>query len=91
MRVMDRGVESEYVSIGRVIAARRRQGYGSRILTEGIRVAREYLKAGRIYLEAQVYARRFYELQGFRQVSDEFTEDGIMHIRMLRDCLPGSY
>ena len=36
-----------------------------------------------IYLEAQVYARRFYERQGFRQVSDEYIDDGIPHIRML--------
>ena len=68
LRVMDRGVESEDVSIGRVIAARRRQGYGSRILKEGIRVARETFGAERIYLEAQVYAKRFYALHGFRQI-----------------------
>ncbi len=83
LRVMDRGVESEYVSIGRVIAVKRRNGIGSRILKEGIRVAREVFNAEAIYLEAQVYARRFYERQGFRQVSDEYIDDGIPHIRML--------
>lgn len=83
LRVMDRGVESEYVSIGRVIAVKRRSGIGSRILEEGIRVAREVFNAEAIYLEAQVYARRFYERQGFRQVSDEYIDDGIPHIRML--------
>ncbi len=85
LRVMDRGVESADVSIGRVVAARRRQGLGSRVLREGIRVAREVFGADRIYLEAQVYARRFYERQGFRQASEEFLEDGIPHIRMLLD------
>lgn len=83
LRVMDRGAESEHVSIGRVIAARRRQGLGNRVLSEGIRVAREYFGADRIYLEAQVYARPFYERQGFRQISEEFMDDGIPHVRMM--------
>ena len=83
LRVMDRGVESEHVSIGRVIAVKRRGGIGSRLLREGIRVAREVFNAESIYLEAQAYARRFYERQGFRQISDEYVDDGIPHIQML--------
>ncbi len=83
LRVMDRGAESEYVSIGRVIAARRRQGLGSRILREGIRAAREVFGAERIYLEAQTYARGLYEKQGFRVISEEFLLDGIPHVKML--------
>lgn len=82
LRVMDRGVENEAVSIGRVLAVKRRQGLGTKILTEGIRAAQEYFQADRIYLEAQVYARELYEKLGFRQISDVFLEDGIPHIRM---------
>ena len=85
LRVMDRGVESEYASIGRVVAAKRRAGLGSRVLQMGIRAAREAYGPGPVYLEAQTYARSFYEKQGFRQISDEFMLDGIPHIRMLRD------
>lgn len=33
-------------------------------------------------IEAQVYAREFYEKLGFVQQSDEFDEDGIPHILM---------
>jgi len=83
VRVMDRGVESGYVSIGRVVAARRRSGLGSRILAEGIRAARERFGAEEIYLEAQTYAEGFYEKQGFQRVSEEFPVDGIPHIKML--------
>ena len=85
LRVMDRGVESEHVSIGRVIAVKRRSGIGTQMLSEGIRVAKEYFAADTIYLEAQVYAKPFYEKSGFRQVSDEFLEDGIPHIKMIRE------
>ena len=77
---------SEYVSIGRVIAVKRRRGIGSQVLSEGIRTASEYFGADKIYLEAQVYAKSFYEKAGFRQVSDEFLEDGIPHIQMIREA-----
>ncbi len=83
LRVLDRGVESEHVAIGRVIAVKRRCGLGSRILVEGIKAAREQFGADRIYLEAQTYARGLYEKQGFRQISDEFLLDGIPHVKMI--------
>ena len=83
LRILDRGVEKEHVAIGRVIAVKRRCGLGSRILEEGIRAAKELLDADKIYVEAQSYAREFYEKQGFRQVSDEFLLDGIPHVRMI--------
>ena len=85
LRIMDRGVSSEYVTIGRVIAVKRRQGLGSRILAEGVRLARERFGAEQIYLEAQVYAKALYEKQGFRAISDPFPEDGIPHVKMLLD------
>ncbi len=85
LRIMDRGVESEHVSLGRVVSRSRREGIGSRILSEGIRLARDIFHTNVIYLEAQVYAKEFYEKQGFRQISDEFMEDGIPHIKMLRE------
>lgn len=85
LRVMDRGKESEYVSIGRVIAVKRRCGMGSQILAEGIKTAKDFFSADGIYLEAQTYARGLYEKQGFRQISEEFLLDGIPHIKMLTE------
>ena len=85
LRILERGVKSEWVTIGRVIAVKRRAGLGTRILREAIRVAEERFDAEAIYLEAQTYARALYEKQGFRQISEEFLEDGIPHIKMLRE------
>ena len=68
--------------IGRVIAARRGQGLGARILAEGVRFARDGLGAGSVALSAQSYARGFYEKAGFSAISPEFLEDGIPHIKM---------
>lgn len=83
LRVLEAGVSYDEVSIGRVIAVKRRQGYGSRIVAEGIRVAREKLGAKAIRIEAQTYARRLYEKLGFVQTTEEFLDDGIPHIGML--------
>ena len=83
LRIMDAGVESEYVSIGRVLTLDRRQGLGTRILSEGVRIAKEYFGADRIYLEAQTYAKELYAGLGFREISGEFILDGIPHVKML--------
>ena len=87
LRIMDRGAESEYISIGRVIAVKRRCGMGSQILAEGIKAAKDIFDADSIYLEAQTYAKKFYEKQGFRQISEEFLLDGIPHIKMLLETV----
>ena len=83
LRVMDKGAESDCVSLGRVVSAKRRCGLGTGILQKGIQVAQEVYGAEAIYLEAQTYARGLYENLGFRQMSDEFMLDGIPHIKMI--------
>ena len=82
LRVLPPGTTFDAASIGRVIAVKRRQGLGSRIVAEGIRTARERFGAQTITIEAQTYARALYERAGFVQTSQEFLEDGIPHIRM---------
>lgn len=71
------------MSIGRVLTLKRGRGLGSKILSEGINVAKERMHADKIKIEAQSYAREFYEKTGFKQVSDEFLEGGIPHIQMV--------
>ena len=81
-RVCPAGTHMEEVSIGRVITVERGKGYGKRIMLEGIQAAQERFGAKRIDIEAQEYARGFYEQVGFRQSSEPFILDGIPHIRM---------
>lgn len=83
LRVLPAGETFEEVSIGRVIAVKRRRGLGTKIVAAGIDVAREKLGAKKIKIEAQTYARALYEKLGFVQVGEEFLEDGIPHIPML--------
>ena len=81
-RVCPAGTHMNEVSIGRVITTVRGKGYGKLIMLEGIKAAREHFGATRIDIEAQEYARGFYEQVGFRQSSEPFILDGIPHIKM---------
>lgn len=83
LRVIDKGVSFEEVSIGRVLTLKRGCGLGNKILLEGIKIAKERMNADKIRIEAQSYAKIFYEIAGFKQVSEEFLEDGIPHIQMI--------
>lgn len=82
LRVLPKDISFEDVSIGRVLTIKRGQGLGYKILLEGIKVAKDRLKADKIKIEAQLYAKEFYERVGFKQISDDFLEDGIPHILM---------
>ncbi len=81
-RVLPKGVTFPEVSLGRVIAVKRRMGLGTKIVREAVRVAKEKFGADCITIEAQTYARKLYENLGFKQTSEEFLEDGIPHIQM---------
>lgn len=83
LRLLPAHTTFDTVSIGRVIAMKRRQGLGSRIVAEGIHAAQELFGAEKITIEAQTYARVLYEKAGFVQSSEEFLEDGIPHIQMI--------
>lgn len=82
LRVLPKGATHEEVSIGRVIAVKRRCGLGTQIVKAGISVAKEQFGAERIDIGAQTYARELYEHVGFVQSGEEFLEDGIPHIPM---------
>jgi ElaA protein len=70
------------VSLGRIIAKKRLCGLGRRIVAEGIKAAGDFFKADTIVIGAQIQAGKFYEKQGFIQISEEFLEDDIPHIKM---------
>lgn len=82
LRVMPPAHNGEAAVIGRVLARKRRMGLATRVLEAGIAAAQERFGASAIRLDAQTYARGLYEKLGFRQVSEEFLEDGIPHIGM---------
>lgn len=84
-RVCPAGTHMKEISIGRVITTERGKGYGKQIMLHAIDAAVEHFDATRIDIEAQEYARGFYERVGFRQFSEPFMLDNIPHIQMTWD------
>lgn len=81
-RVCPAGTHMDEISIGRVITTERSKGYGKQVMIHAIDTAIEYFGATRIDIEAQEYARGFYEGVGFKQSSNTFMLDAIPHIKM---------
>ncbi len=74
--------QNDTCHIGRVIAATKRKEYGTQIMKTAIKFASDILHAQSINIEAQTYAKKFYEKLGFITTSEPFDEDGIQHIKM---------
>ena len=81
-RICPAGTHMTEISIGRVITTERGKGYGKQIMHHAIDAAIDYFGATQIDIEAQEYAKGFYEGVGFRQSSVSFMLDGIPHIKM---------
>ena len=81
-RVCPAGTHMTEISVGRVITTERGKGYGRQIMLHAIDAAIEHFGATLIDIEAQEYAKSFYEVVGFKQSSDTFMLDGIPHIKM---------
>ena len=74
------------VKIGRVVVspAHRGKRLGEALMTESIAVCEQLYPENPIALSAQAHLRRFYESFGFAKASEEYLEDGIPHLDMLR-------
>ncbi|ANL65923.1 GCN5-related N-acetyltransferase protein [Rhizobium phaseoli] len=74
------------VKIGRVVVspAHRGKRLGDALMSEAISACERLYPANPIALSAQAHLRRFYEAFGFVVASEEYLEDGIPHIDMIR-------
>lgn len=72
--------------IGRVVVspAHRGKRLGDALMSEAIAVCERLYPENPIALSAQAHLRRFYESFGFIGTSQEYLEDGIPHIDMIR-------
>lgn len=75
-----------YSRIGRVISAGtvRRQGLGRELMRRAIDWCHTHYPDMPIRLGAQVYLRAFYRSFEFREIGDDYLEDGIPHVDMER-------
>ena len=86
LRIVPAGAKFAEISIGRVVTApeARGTGLGRALMRRGIAAC----GAQPIRLSAQKYLERFYTELGFVRTSDDYDEDGIPHLEMLRETSP---
>ena len=85
-RVFKPGDYFSEASIGRVVVAEneRRFKYGYDIMEASIKAILENYNETIIKISAQTYLKKFYNNLGFKQIEEEYLEDGIPHIAMLK-------
>ncbi|MBQ7247516.1 MAG: GNAT family N-acetyltransferase [Lachnospiraceae bacterium] len=74
--------DADAAHIGRVLAVRQRGGLGTQLMERSIPAIRNNISCTRIKADVQKHAVPFYEKLGFKVVSDEYPEEGIMHVDM---------
>ena len=86
LRIVPPGLKYGDASIGRVVTTRemRGSGLGRELLAKGLLRCRQLHPGADIRISAQAHLRRFYEGFGFAAVGEEYLEDGVPHIEMLR-------
>ena len=86
-RVFKPGVYFEEASIGRIVVknSHRIMGYGQRIVSASEAAIKNCFHTKRIKLSAQSYLKKFYSDMGYNRVGEEYLEDGIPHLAMVKE------
>lgn len=85
LRILDKGISYDEVSIGRVIVTNecRGKGIAKEMMTKSLEFIKEKLNENDVRISAQTYALKLYESVGFKIASEEYLEDDIPHIDMI--------
>ena len=85
-RVFKPGYYFEEASIGRVVVAinERNHKYGYDIMKASIYAVKTHYNTNTIKISAQVYLKKFYNNLGFFEIGEEYLEDGIPHMAMIK-------
>lgn len=85
-RIFKPGDYFENASIGRVVVAKnqRQFKYGYDIMKVSIETVENHFKETLIKISAQAYLKGFYNNLGFNEIGEEYLEDDIPHIAMIK-------
>ncbi len=75
-------LDEETIKIGRVLTIEHNKGLGKELMVKSLDVIKKNMKCTKICISAQKYAVGFYEKYGFIVASDDFLEEGIVHVKM---------
>lgn len=71
--------DKDVVIIGRVLTLEHGQGTGKALMEQSINTIKEKMQCKKIKMDAQKHAVGFYEKFGFKAVSEDFLEEGVLH------------
>lgn len=85
-RLFKPGYYFDEASIGRVVVkdSERQHKYGYDIMKASVDAIKTHYEVSTIKISAQTYLKRFYNNLEFYEVGEEYLEDGIPHIAMLK-------
>lgn len=75
----------EIVKVGRVLTIEHGNGIGRKLMEKSLKAIKDKMNCKRIVMNAQKHAKGFYEKFGFIQTSDDFLEEGVVHVKMEKD------
>lgn len=86
-RIFKPGDYFKEASIGRVVVSQKERGsgLGYKIMNASIKAILDEFQEYNIKVSAQKYLKKFYNNLGFKQVGEEYLEDGIPHIAMIKN------
>ncbi len=86
-RIFKPGDYFNNASIGRVVVAKneRQYKYGYDIMKASADAIKNHFNETKIKISAQVYLNKFYNNLGFKTIGDEYLEDDIPHIAMIKE------
>ncbi|MBA5629338.1 GNAT family N-acetyltransferase [Moheibacter lacus] len=86
-RIVPPGVSYEVPSFGRVVShpEARHLKLGHQLMRNAIEIIQNHFQTSQIKISAQTYLKNFYAQYGFEQTSEEYLEDGLPHMEMLRN------
>lgn len=85
-RLVEPGVSYAEPSIGRIVSSPnfRKKGMGKELMEVSINELQRHFGPLPIRISGQLYLQKFYEGFGFAKVGEQYLEDNIPHIEMLR-------
>ncbi|MFI1744704.1 GNAT family N-acetyltransferase [Thalassobellus sediminis] len=86
-RIFKPGDYFEDASIGRVVVAKNERTfkYGYDIMKASIEAIKNHFKEKKIKISAQAHLKSFYNNCGFKEIGEEYLEDDIPHIAMIKN------
>ena len=86
-RIFKPGDYFEETSIGRVVVSKKERQfkYGYDIMEASIKAIKHHFNTSKIKISAQCYLKKFYSNLGFEAVGEEYLEDNIPHIVMIKE------